>query len=522
MFLGDIPRRNAYRHPERIAIEGDGCTLTWLALNERINRLASGLASLGLSKSDRIAILGTPSIAVVETYFAAAKLGLIIVPIHTGLVEQEVQFLLKDAGVTAIVADAERAAAFEAAIAAVQKKIVVGQRAGFVAFEELIAAGAVAEPDVSVGESDLYAIRFTSGTTGRPKGCPSTHRDWIQRSIQFLAHIHHSCEDRALLLSPLSLGVGSSVLMTYSLVGASMVLSPRFDATTVLRTIERQRITTFMVPVPTLFARLLDDPIIDTVDLSSLRMVGYGGAVFPVPLLLRTLERFHCDFFGVYGHLEAGGFSTYLLPEDHRLEGLTPEARELRFARLKSCGREALQADVRIVDENGRELPRGEVGELLVRTEGMLQDYWNRPGEIGKSLKNGWFHTGDAASIDSDGYIFISDRIKDVVRTGGMNVSSLEVENVLIAHPAVAEAAVIGLPDARWGELLIAVVVRSGHAEAGLEEALLAYCREHLANYKVPKRFEFTDTLPKNSMGKVLKRELRIAYLPSEKEAPVA
>jgi acyl-CoA synthetase (AMP-forming)/AMP-acid ligase II len=234
--------------------------------------------------------------------------------------------------------------------------------------------------------------------------------------------------------------------------------------------------------------------------------------VFPVPLLLRTLERFPCEFFGVYGHLEAGGFSTYLMPEDHRLDGCAAGEREKRLIRLGSCGREALQADVRVVDEDGRELPRGELGELVVRTEGMITQYWNRPGEIEKSLRNGWFHTGDGASIDADGYIYISDRLKDVIRTGGMNVSSLEVENILMSYPGVVEAAVVGIPDPRWGESVIACIVRGDAVEA---EGLIAHCRTQLANYKVPKQVEFLDVLPKNSMGKVLKRELRTRYTPA-------
>jgi long-chain acyl-CoA synthetase len=229
---------------------------------------------------------------------------------------------------------------------------------------------------------------------------------------------------------------------------------------------------------------------------------------FPLPLLRRTLERFRCDFFGVYGQLEAGGFSTYLLPEDHRFENCTEAERAVRLRRLASCGREAIQADVRVVDELSRVLPPGEVGELVVRTEGMISDYWNRPGEIEKSIRNGWFHTGDAASIDADRYVYISDRLKDVVRTGGMNVSSLEVEIALLELKGVAEAAVIGVPDPQWGEMLMACVVRDTGSSIDAN-VVITHCRSMLANYKIPKRVEFVDTLPKNSMGKILKRDLK-------------
>lgn len=512
MFLGDLPRRNAHRYPDQTAIETETRRLTWSELNARVNRLANALSALGLRKTDRIAVLAAPSAEVAEIYFAAAKLGLVIVPVHTGLVDREVGFILNDVSAKAVVFEEEAARAFEGTIDSVDSirtKIAIGEAGAFRAYEGLFQRAEADEPDVAVDETDLFAIRFTSGTTGLPKGCPSTHRDWLRRSINFMAHISHSHHDRALLFAPMSLGVGSSMLMSYSLVGAHMVVRRRFNPADVLRTIQSRRITTFMMPVPTLFAKLLDDPFIDQADLGSLRIVGYGGAVFPIPLLLRTLERFPCDFFGVYGTLEAGGFSTYLLPEDHRLTGFTGAEREKRLRRLGSCGREAMQADVRIVDEDGRELPKGEIGEMVVRTEGMITQFWNRPGEIDKTLRNGWYHTGDGGSIDEDGYIYVSDRLRDIVRSGGMNVSSVEVENVLLVHSAVAEAAVIGVPDDRWGEAVIAYVVcRSPVAE----EELLAHCRKQLANYKVPKGVEFIDAMPKNSMDKILKRELRIRY----------
>jgi acyl-CoA synthetase (AMP-forming)/AMP-acid ligase II len=248
MNLGDIPRRNAYRYPEQLALSsGESAALDWSELNVRVNRLANVLQSLGLRKCDRLAILSAPRIEVALTYFAAAKIGLIIVPIHTGLVEGEVKFLLDDVGARAIVVEQELMGSFRAAISAVstiEHVIQVGGESGH-SFESLLQGGEASEPSVSIEETDLFAIRFTSGTTGRPKGCPSTHKDWLRRSINFLAHVPHSHHDRPLLLSPLSLGVGSSMLMSYSLVGASMILKPRFDAADALRTISAERITTF-------------------------------------------------------------------------------------------------------------------------------------------------------------------------------------------------------------------------------------------------------------------------------------
>jgi len=509
--IGDLPRRNAHRHPDSIAFVVGDLRITWREFNDRVNCLASGLAALGLRKADRLVILSSPRLEVVEAYFAAAKLGLIIVPIHTGLVEREVGFMLSDVGARAILIEDAYCVTLGPMIegvATIERKIVIGAAEGFSEFESIKNAGTPQELPETVSDDELFAIRFTSGTTGLPKGCPSTHRDWLRRSMNFIAHVQHTHLDRAMLLSPLSLGVGSSMLMSYSLVGAAMYLLPRFDASAAIQMIEAEKITTLMIPVPTLFARFLDAPEMADADLGSLRILGYGGAVFPLPLLRRTLERFQCDFFGVYGHLEAGGFSTYLMPEDHRLGGCEGDALEARIRRLGSCGREALQADVRVFNEADEPVAQGEVGELVVRTEGMISDYWNRPGEIGKSIRNGWFHTGDGAWIDTDGYVFISDRLKDVIRSGGMNISAMEVESIILNIDGVADVAIVGAPDKRWGEVVIACVVRKPGASVEAAD-IDTHCRYLLANYKTPKQIHFFDELPKNSMGKVLKRKLK-------------
>ena len=522
MNLGDIPRRNAHRHADKPALVTPAGEWTWAQLNESVNRFAHFLLGAGMKKGDRLAILCAPCAEVVIAYFAAAKAGVVIVPIHTGLVEREVGFMLKDVGARMLLIESERLSGMRASLmehatlehATLERFVSIGEAADATSFADALAAGDASEPSVRIDERDLFAIRFTSGTTGLPKGCPSTHQDWLRRSFNFLAHIGHSSADRALLMSPLSLGVGSSMLMSYSIVGAQMHLFPRFDAVEALACIERSAISTFMIPVPSLFARLLEADAARRFNLDSLRVVGYGGAVFPIPLLLETLARFKCDFFGVYGHLEAGGFSTYLMPEDHRLEGLSGPERETRLARLRSCGREALQADVRVLDDSGAPAPTGAVGELVVRTQGMISDYWNRPGEIETSIREGWFHTGDAAYIDEDRYVYIADRIKDVIRTGGMNVSSIEIENIVLETPGVREAAAIGLPDPRWGET-IAVCVVTQESEAEMEQAILQNCRARLANYKIPKRLIFVDSIPKNSMGKALKRELKLQFAPT-------
>ncbi|MDP6173077.1 MAG: AMP-binding protein, partial [Rhodospirillales bacterium] len=475
MILGDIPRRNAHRFGEAIAFETQSTSLTWFAFNHRVNLLAHGLTGAGLVKSDRIAILSAPSIEVAEIYFAAAKLGLVIVPIHTGLVAAEIAYLLDLVDAKAILVEPdyiENVDGILDEITSMETRMVIGRHEGYGSYASLFKNGNTDEPEAEVSATDIYAIRFTSGTTGWPKGCPSTHQDWLWRSFTFMAHVAHSHGDRALLFTPLSVGVGSSLLMSYSLIGAHLHIQRRFDVPEILRVIEEQRINTFFLPAPNLFARLLDDSHVGEADLSSIRIIGYGGSVFPVPLMRRALDRFQCDFYGVYGHLEAGGFSTYLMPEDHYLDDWTGAEREMRLQRLHSCGREAMQADVRVVDEDGNFLLSGSSGEMIVRTEGMITQYWKNPEAIKDSLRNGWFHTGDVASIDEDGYIFISDRLKDVIKTGGMNVSSIEIENVLMEHEDVEESAAVGIPDPHWGEAIVVYVVRRGGEDIG-EDALI-------------------------------------------------
>lgn len=508
MLIGDIPRLNSARYGDKAAFITEEGVLSWRQLNQRVNRLANALAGLGLSKGERLAIAAPSALEVVEAYFAAAKLGVVIVPLHTGLVDREITQILEDVGAAAIIAAVETATENKNGLSAkcVRHRVALGKVEGYLSYEDMLENAPMYEPPAEVCGDDLLAIRFTSGTTGVPKGVPTNHQDQLLRAKNFFVHIPHSHRDRALLFAPISLGVGSQLLFSYSYVGATIVLCKRFDAGNLLRTIESERITTFVTPVPTLFTKLLEDPSIDTIKLESLRVIGYGGGVFPTELLVRTLKHFHCDVFGVYGSVEVGGFCTYLMPEDHRFDGYSGAELEQRLKRLKSCGREALQAEIRITDETGSEIPRSAIGEMIVRTDAMTKDYWRRPGEIDQVMRGGWFHTGDAGMIDEDGYIYIVDRIKDVIRTGGMNVSSIEVENVLMSHPDVAEAAAVGVPHPRWGEMLTAAVVTRRPIE---EEVLIAHCRTSLANYKVPKKIVFLPSLPRNSMEKILKRKLR-------------
>jgi acyl-CoA synthetase (AMP-forming)/AMP-acid ligase II len=497
--LGDIPRRNARRFPERAGLVCGDTRLTWAQVNRRVNGLANGLAGRGIGRGDRVAILARNDRRFLELYWALAKLGAIAVPLNYRLTDAEMRGLVEHAGVRLLVAGP----GYEDAIAGLD-------RLQFPDLDALIVGGSAAEPGVPVGADDPAAIMYTSGTTGLPKGAVVTHGNLENNALIQAIADKADPADVNLTATPLYHMGALFMATTYTALGCTNVVLEAFDPPALLAAAERERVTTCLL-VPTMLNMVLEHPTLADHDLSALRLIFYGGSPMPTTVLRRAIDALKCDFTQGYGLTETIE-ATFLVAADHRLDG-DPD----RERRLASAGREAVNAEVRIVADDGEELPTGEVGEIVIRSPSCIHEYWRAPEETARAVRDGWWHTGDLGYRDDGGYLFVVDRKKDLIITGGENVYPTDVEEVLYAHPGVLEAAVIGLPDAKWGEAVTAIVARRDEALA--EDDLLGWCRERLGGHKRPRAVRFVDALPRNPSGKVLKRELRTRFAPEEARA---
>jgi long-chain acyl-CoA synthetase len=374
-----------------------------------------------------------------------------------------------------------------------------------VAYEALVAAGRPERPDGEIAETDLVGLFYTGGTTGRPKGVMLSQRNFVENGYHIMAHMALGESDVYLHAAPMfHLADGWSTYF-FTAIGSTQTYVRGFEPSAVLAAIERERVT-MTVLVPTMINALINHPDAGARDLSSLRYLVYGASPIAESVLRRAMDVLGCDFTQAYGMTEAAPVVTLLLADDHRHDGS-----DRAIHRLHSAGRPALGVEVRVVDLDDRDVPPGEVGEVLVRGANMLVGYWNRPQETAEALRGGWYHSGDLATLDENGYLFIVDRKKDMIVTGGENVYSVEVEDALAGHSAVLECAVIGVPDDHWGEVVHAVVVLKPGQQATAEE-VIAHCHTRVAGYKCPKSIDFTEALPKSGAGKILKRELREPY----------
>ncbi len=505
--LDAIARRNAMRYPGRRALVAGPRSLTWRDLDARIDRVAAALAAAGLETGDRVAVLAGNRPEFLELYFGSARAGAIVVPVNYRLTPRELADVLRHADPALFVVDdahVEQARAVEALLPDLRRRWLIGAGAlaGAGDYEALLAA-ADGSPRVSpASEHDTFAIFFTSGTTGLPKGAMVSHANLEANAWnQFLADGSRA-DDINLIGTPLYHMGAVFMAVTYMLLGCTQVIVGQFSPGGWLEALARERVTVALL-VPTMINAVLNEPRLDACDLTSLRLVFYGGGPMPQAVLERALRRLPCGYTQGYGLTETLE-ATFLVAADHVLDGTDTQRR-----RLASAGREAVGAEVRIVDEAGRDCGAGEVGEVLVRSRSVIAGYWRMPEATAEAIRDGWFHTGDLGYLDEDRYLFVVDRKKDMVVSGGVNIYTKEIEGVLYEHPAVLEAAVIGLADEQWGEAVAAAVVLRPGAQATAEE-IVAHCRERLASYKKPRHVFFLSELPKNPSGKILKRELRL------------
>ncbi|MGW1797586.1 acyl-CoA synthetase [Streptomyces sp. NPDC001984] len=482
-----VLRRSARRSPARIALEYGEREWTYKELDDAVSRAASLLLGEGLAPGDRVGAYGHNSDAYLLAFLACARAGLVHVPVNQNLTGDDLAYIVGQSGSSLVLADPDLAGRLPDGTRVLPLRN---------ADDSLLARLATTPPydGPEPRAEDLVQLLYTSGTTALPKGAMMSHRALVHEYLSAITALDLSAGDRPAHALPLYHSAQMHVfLLPYLAVGATNILLDAPDGDRLFDLIETGRMDSLFAP-PTVWIGLSNRPDFDTRDLSGLRKAYYGASIMPVPVLERLRARLPgLAFYNCFGQSEIGPLATVLGPEEHQ-------------GRLDSCGRTVLFVDARVVDEKGADAPDGTPGEIVYRSPQLCEGYWDKPEETTEAFRDGWFHSGDLAVRDADGYFTIVDRVKDVINSGGVVIASRQVEDALYTHEGVAEAAVIGLPDERWIEAVTAVVVPRGEVT---EAELIAHAREKLTPFKAPKRVLFVDELPRNASGKILKRELR-------------
>ncbi|HWN99248.1 MAG TPA: long-chain-fatty-acid--CoA ligase [Blastocatellia bacterium] len=479
-------------------------------LADRVDRLSGGLLGLGVNRGDRVAILALNCHRFFELYYGIAQIGAVAVPINFRIPPQEIKYILDHSGSCAIAVDAALTPSLEevrSQLETVEQFISIADQpaSGFLAYEDLIASNSPLVDPPQIEDGELLGLFYTSGTTGEPKGVMLTHRNMLANIANSEGVYKYLPTDIYLHSAPMFHLADGAAVFSNTARGATQAFIPRFDPKLVLETIARERISLALF-VPTMINFLLQVPDLDSYDLSSLRHITYGASPIAPEVLRRAMKVFGCQFGQGYGLTEASPLLTVLTAEDHAVTDETGERR------LASCGKPVKGVDVRVVSFKGHDVKPGEVGEIIARGPNIMAGYWKRPADTEQAIVDGWLHTGDLATVDEDGYIYLVDRKKDMIVTGGENVYSTEVEAALYEHPAIQEAAVIPVPDPDWGEAVHACVTLCD-GERVEPEQLIEFCRGRLANYKLPRSVEIIKgELPKGGTGKILKKQLREKY----------
>jgi fatty-acyl-CoA synthase len=500
MNVSDWLSRRSELHPEKEAIVFGEQRLTYRDVNDRVNRVTHALGKMGLRKGDRLAIFSLNSNAFLETVFACARLGVILVPINFRLAPPEIEYMLQDSGSRVLLTDANLFGMIEESIekTGIEHLIFEGGSvpAKGVGFEDLIEGHPEAAPSIEepIGGEDPFSLMYTSGTTGTPKGAILTHNNLFWNAVNCIHGFELDAYTRYLISVPLfhAGGLNGGAIPTIY-AGGTIVLEAFFHPETSLQQVQKEKIT-FLGGVPVMLQLMLDVPHFDQVDMDSVKTIMTGAMPVPVPLI-QAFQKKNIAFRQAYGLTEATSSVLCLRHED-------------AIRKVGSAGKPFLHVDVRIANEEGREVKPGETGEILVTGGNVMKGYWKRPEETTAALQNGWLRTGDMATVDEEGFVFIQDRKKDLIISGGENIYPAEVEAVLCQHPKVAEVSVIAAPDPKWGESVRAVIVPKAGEEPTLED-LTDFCEDRLAGYKRPKSMVLVEELPKNALGKVLRRVLR-------------
>ena len=503
-----IVRTHGAERPDRTAIVFEERTIDWRELDERSNAMAAALAAAGVGAQDRIARIDKNDPTYYEMLYGSAKLNAVLVDVNWRLAPPEMVQIVNDAQAKVLFVGPDFVPVLdkiEAELQTVATIVVLGEAASpsQQSYESWLAAHAgAADPGVEPAGSDVALQLYTSGTTGLPKGVMLTHDNLFSFVNEVAPTWGFTSDSVSIVVMPLFHIAGSGWSIASMVMAAKCVLLRDVDPTLILRKVEEERVT-HAIFVPAVLQFLLMTPTLATTDLSSFELIAYGASPITEKVLRGSMEAFGCKFVQVYGLTETTGAVVQLDAEDHDPDG-RPEL-------LRSCGKPYPWVELRIVDDAGNDVPDGEVGELWIRSIQVMKGYWNKPAETAAAMTDdGWFKSGDAG-YRRDGFIYLHDRVKDMIVSGGENVYPAEVENALMAHPEVADVGVVGVPDERWGEAVHAVVVKAEGTDP-TPDALVAFARERLAGFKCPKSISFAEALPRNPSGKILKRELREPY----------
>ena len=502
--------------PRKLAIVCGDQRLTYAEFAERASRLAGAIRKAGVKPGDRVAFLSGNCHRLLEAYYGVLEAGAVLLPLNIRLAPQELGFILNDSGAKLLFIESqflETANCFRSGLPGIQKYILLDgdpklEWLSPQSYEEHLAAATPYRADVmDFDEDSLAELFYTSGTSANPKGVMLTHRNVYLHGLNVAINFSTSKDTVELHTIPLFHANGWGVAHSLTFVGATHVMIRRFDPIEVFRLIEKERVQACSL-VPTMATALANCPERHKYDLSSLQRITLGGAASSPTLVKEVEEKFGCACFSGYGLTETAP----VLTTTQAKPGTQWEGNE-RHAKQAMTGYAIPGVEIRVVDAEGRDVPHDgqAIGEIVARSDGVMEGYWQQPEATSQVMRRGWFHTGDMATMNEDGYILIVDRAKDIIVSGGENISSLELEKTLVAHPSVYEVAVIPVPDARWGEVPKALIVLKPESQA-TEQELLDFCRSRIAHYKCPRSVEFLPALPKTGTGKILKKDLRKKY----------
>ncbi|MGE7918631.1 long-chain-fatty-acid--CoA ligase [Viridibacillus sp. NPDC093762] len=501
MNIVNILAQNAVRHPEKMAVVYEDRSYTYGEFNETVNRFANGLLDLGVNKGEKVALMMKNSDFFAISYYACAKIGAVIVPMNFRLVEREANYILNQSDSVLVICDQDYEELIQASkngipairqVITVEKPIIEGNLSIEAIFSE-----DTSEPPIEINGTDALHILYTSGTTGNPKGALFDHQRVTSVNVGMIGTFGYNAQDKFIHIAPLFHAAQLVICLTSSFfVGGFNVIHREFNPAAIFRDIEKYKITNFFA-VPTMYKLMLEYTDKDQYDVSSINRFSYGAAPMSADLVNQCIKFFKTrNFYSLCGLTEGGPTGVFLSPEEHK-------------TKIGSAGKDGLLlTEVRVVAANGLDTKAGEVGELILKGSTIMKEYYKKPKETASTLRDGWLYTGDLGVKDDEGYISIIDRSKDMIISGGENVYSVEVENVLSAHPQIADIAIIGTPDSQWGEVVTAVIVQKTGETIDLVE-LEAYCRKNLSGYKIPRKVLFENELPRNASGKLMKFQLR-------------